>query len=255
MITVKSVRNFVTVNGFIGILAACQAMFLVDPHWASLFLWLVIRNFVVTYTIDYTTSVGQQDVVIHGNKEPYVLQAAALETITVFCLPVVSGYEGQWIRTLICFIPVSFAFEVLFDFFHYWIHRSMHAVHYSWHKTHHEYVHLKPILAFHQNVFDLALSNSIPFILTERLISSIYPLSIVERSLIMTYKIYLEVAGHSAHSSGRTSCFPQCIWLPRALGIELYADDHAAHHSMPFCNFAKRFSLWDKVFGTWERKG
>jgi sterol desaturase/sphingolipid hydroxylase (fatty acid hydroxylase superfamily) len=145
-------------------------------------------------------------------------------------------------------------FEVVYDFFHYWVHRSMHVTHDSFHKTHHRFFHIRPIVAFYQNIFDLVLSNSIPFLLTYHIISMVYPLSILDMSLIVTYKIFIEVAGHLAVSSKNTSSFPQCIWLPRMLGIELYSDDHALHHTNIDCNYSKRFSLWDKVFGTFVHK-
>lgn len=34
------------------------------------------------------------------------------------------------------------------------------------------------------------------------------------------------------------------------LQIELRADDHQRHHIQASCNFSKRFSLWDRLFGT-----
>ena len=58
------------------------------------------------------------------------------------------------------------------------------------------------------------------------------------------------VAGHCGCHSDATS-FPQCVWLPRLLGIALTTRDHDAHHTRPkACNFAKRFTLWDRAFGT-----
>jgi sterol desaturase/sphingolipid hydroxylase (fatty acid hydroxylase superfamily) len=40
--------------------------------------------------------------------------------------------------------------------------------------------------------------------------------------------------------------------LPKWLNIELYCEDHDIHHSVNNCNYSKRFSLWDKVFGTFK---
>ena len=34
--------------------------------------------------------------------------------------------------------------------------------------------------------------------------------------------------------------------------MELYVEDHDLHHLKGNCNFSKRFSLWDRVFGTFE---
>jgi sterol desaturase/sphingolipid hydroxylase (fatty acid hydroxylase superfamily) len=66
---------------------------------------------------------------------------------------------------------------------------------------------------------------------------------------MMWYKTMQEIAGHSGKKLKGSSFIP-CIWLPRAFGIELYSQDHELHHKLPAWNFSKRFSLWDKVFGT-----
>jgi len=36
------------------------------------------------------------------------------------------------------------------------------------------------------------------------------------------------------------SSFTQFIWLPKYLGIEMYSEDHALHHTDPNCNYAKK---------------
>ena len=68
------------------------------------------------------------------------------------------------------------------------------------------------------------------------------------------YKAYVEAAGHAGRASRATS-FPQCVWLPRLLGVELRTADHDAHHLDGRRNFAKRFSLWDRAFGTFAEAG
>ena len=220
--------------------------------WFALLMFIIARNFAIVYGIDTLTSASPLTYTNYqepeGPFELYVVQAAVLECITTGLLPVTDNRTS----TLVLFIPISFAFEVIYDFFHYWIHRGMHVTHHSWHKTHHAHVHLKSIVAFYQNFFDLVLSNSIPFLLTERIIGLVYPLSMFELLLMISYKVFIEVAGHSGRSSGRTTSFPQCIWLPRLLGIELYSEDHTMHHQNINCNYAKRFTLWDKVFGTYQ---
>ena len=41
-------------------------------------------------------------------------------------------------------------------------------------------------------------------------------------------------------------------WLQeRGAGIELRAADHQRHHVQGSVNFSKRFSLFDRLFGTW----
>ena len=69
-------------------------------------------------------------------------------------------------------------------------------------------------------------------------------------TLVWAYKAYVEAAGHAGCESRATS-FPQCVWLPRWLGIALRTADHDAHHGAAAVNFAKRFTLWDRVFGTY----
>ena len=69
-------------------------------------------------------------------------------------------------------------------------------------------------------------------------------------TLVWAYKAYVEAAGHAGCESRATS-FPQCVWLPRYLGIALRTADHDAHHGAAAVNFAKRFTLWDRVFGTY----
>jgi len=70
-------------------------------------------------------------------------------------------------------------------------------------------------------------------------------------ALVLGYKTWIEVAGHLGEVSGRSTSFPACVWLPRALGIELRTRDHDLHHTHGGRhNFSKRFTLWDQVFGT-----
>ena len=43
------------------------------------------------------------------------------------------------------------------------------------------------------------------------------------------------------------------IARPSCANAELYVCDHDLHHSAVRCNYGKRLSLWDKVFGTYRR--
>jgi sterol desaturase/sphingolipid hydroxylase (fatty acid hydroxylase superfamily) len=160
-------------------------------------------------------------------------------------------------QSLLFFIPKSFLFEVVFDLFHYTMHRSLHwDVLYSLHKQHHRYNHPEPIHTFYQNPIDLILTNSIPTLLTLFLLQRTCGVSFseLEYNILTVYKIYIEIGGHSGKRLYPTSCFAQFVWLPKWLGIELYSEDHDTHHSLHHCNYGKRFSLWDKVFGTFVHK-
>lgn len=148
---------------------------------------------------------------------------------------------------ILTFIPVSFLFEIMFDFFHYWSHRCMHALPQlaKYHHIHHTHVHIRPISAFQHHWVDLLLTNVVPFVLTS------HALCVSNWTLIgiMWYKSIVEIGGHCGKVL-KTSSFPQCIWLPRLFGIELYSQHHADHHRCGTRMFGKRFTLWDRVFGT-----
>lgn len=61
----------------------------------------------------------------------------------------------------------------------------------------------------------------------------------------------IELAGHSGTDDNH-SCFSQFIFIPRLLDIDLNKADHFLHHLSSTYNYSKRFSLWDKVFGTYQ---
>ena len=70
--------------------------------------------------------------------------------------------------------------------------------------------------------------------------------------LLLAYKVFVEVAGHTGKLSRATS-FPVCPLLPQNLGMALVTADHDLHHTSSHCNFSKRFILWDRVFGTYTK--
>lgn len=148
------------------------------------------------------------------------------------------------------FIPKSLVFEVLFDLFHYAAHWVCHQS--TWlyqhaHKRHHMHLHPCPLSTYEQDGIDLCLTNVLPFILAASLG---FPLSPVQLHLIFAYKTYVEVAGHSGLEIKGFS-FPQLPWV-NVLSICLRVHDHDLHHTHPKFNFAKRFALWDKLFGTFR---
>jgi sterol desaturase/sphingolipid hydroxylase (fatty acid hydroxylase superfamily) len=145
----------------------------------------------------------------------------------------------------------SFFFEIVFDFFHYSGHRILHhpIIYRYFHKVHHRWLHPISITTFYQDPIDLVITNAIPTILAFYMIPRITNLQF---HWILMYKNFVEISGHCGRISYPTSCFPQCIWIPKILGIELYAEDHDIHHSLNNCNYSKRFSLWDKVFSTYR---
>lgn len=157
------------------------------------------------------------------------------------------------------FLALSFAFEVIFDFFHYWTHRACHLPHTlrylsRCHSIHHASSEsLRPLATYDQSATDVVFCNVIPALLALCILQRCTNMTLTrhEWSLLWTYKSYVEVAGHAGVHS-RATCFPQFVWLPRMLGIALRTVDHDLHHSSKgrACNFSKRFTLWDQVFGT-----
>eukprot|EP00516_Mucochytrium_quahogii_P011245 CAMPEP_0203790250 /NCGR_PEP_ID=MMETSP0100_2-20121128/3938_1 /ASSEMBLY_ACC=CAM_ASM_000210 /TAXON_ID=96639 /ORGANISM=" , Strain NY0313808BC1" /LENGTH=234 /DNA_ID=CAMNT_0050693363 /DNA_START=580 /DNA_END=1284 /DNA_ORIENTATION=- len=159
----------------------------------------------------------------------------------------------RWYGT---FVLKSFLYETVFDFFHYWTHRVCHEVPwlYRFHKSHHKFLHPSPLATFHQHPFDIAFTNILPNLLALSLLRRFTGVNFYgfEYTLLMSYKTFVEIAGHAGIESHATS-FPQFAPLPKALNMELRSNDHDLHHSAPLkaCNYSKRFTLWDKVFGTY----
>jgi sterol desaturase/sphingolipid hydroxylase (fatty acid hydroxylase superfamily) len=166
-------------------------------------------------------------------------------------------YDNNYLQTLILFIPISFIVEIIFDFFHYWSHRFIHNnnVLYKYiHKTHHKHISITPIITYYQNPLDFIITNFIPYYLSLFIVKNLIKINInfFMYCLLTNYKDYIEVVGHAVIKNTKTCSFPQFIWLPKFFNIQLQSIDHNNHHIYPNKNFSKRFSLWDKIFGTWS---
>lgn len=157
-------------------------------------------------------------------------------------------YKQNILIDILLFIPFSFVFELIFDFFHYWTHRIQHNPYlYSYHKKHHLITDDVDVFStYQQHPLDLVISNIIPMIFT----SYLFPLSEVQLHIFLLYKTFIEISGHGGTNCNASS-FTQLIRLPKLLGIELYGHDHYLHHTKKIYNYSKRFTLWDKVFGTY----
>ena len=228
--------------------------------------WVISRDCIILYTLEYLSSEKKNfsdkkiiekfygqfmgDLVISSVVEwllSYFIYGKFAGLNPEFNFPDLSNFS------LLKFIFISFLFELIFDFFHYTTHRFAHSnkFAYEWHKEHHEHANLKGIITFHQSVVDLICTNAIPFILTHKIVSSFYEISDFTLALISVYKVYTEICGHLGKKSD-TSSFPQCIFIPRMLNIAIYSKDHYNHHVYLNCNYSKRFSIWDKLFGTYD---
>jgi sterol desaturase/sphingolipid hydroxylase (fatty acid hydroxylase superfamily) len=303
LLSIGSLKNFCIVNGFLFLLGWIHysaMMFyektksLYSPYSDSFYadslftlVLFLLRNWVLVYYIDEGNKNRPRINTdpAHIPKEHYpgeflfnVLTTTMVEAVThvilkrtIFLNRVIIDSPFTFLSIVISFVsfaPISFCFEVIFDFFHYFTHRLGHHrwVYRFFHKKHHTYQHPTSITTFYQDPFDLIVTNSIPTYLGLFLTGSMISYSMFHWILI--YKNVIEISGHSGKTMYPTTSFPQFIWFPKWIFIELATEDHDLHHSLNFhlhhssrgsvhyllepCNYGKRFSLWDKVFGTYE---
>jgi len=263
MISIRSIYNFITINTFLFLLAYIEYIIIHDINLFNKFVLFVLRNYTLIYMIEYNTTskpkINEETSTELYNHEfnIHVLSSTFVETMTYIIIQHNFDFsDDNGVYSIVTFIPISFLFEICFDFFHYFSHRILHNKYlYKYlHKKHHTFKHPSAIITFYQDPMDLVLTNSVPTILTLSIYKHIfYPkMSYYQFHLITIYKTFIEISGHCGRVMYPTSSFTQCIWLPRIFGIELYTEDHDLHHSMNNCNYAKRFSLWDKIFGTYK---
>jgi sterol desaturase/sphingolipid hydroxylase (fatty acid hydroxylase superfamily) len=276
----SSIKNFFFINGFLLLLSFCEfsvIKYYDEKHnqynnmvnmMCVIFSIFIIRNYTLLQFIESGTRnklvINKQSSLIPKEEYPYefhvnVATATVVESIThVFIKQyIITGINSNAIYVeILWFIPMSFCFEVVFDFFHYIGHRLLHdnRVYKYFHKKHHKFQHPISITTFYQDPLDLFITNSIPTVFSLCILLKVFllDLSYLQFHMMLVYKSFIEISGHSGKLSYPTSSYPQCIWIPRWLCMELYTEDHDLHHSLNNCNYAKRFSLWDKVFGTYK---
>jgi sterol desaturase/sphingolipid hydroxylase (fatty acid hydroxylase superfamily) len=229
--------------------------FLYTRYTYMLFMTILFKNYVIPLALFRFT-----------REQPYLLEAPRDTNAMVHLGNILSTSTLEFggvlylIQTLpkttsipyeiLLFIPNTFLLEIIFDFFHYTSHRILHSIPHLYiniHKSHHQDIAITVMTTFQHSTLDLILSNAVPLLLTCRL----HPIPQWSFFVWLWYKSLIEMGGHSG-KSGKSSSFPQCVWIPRVFGIELYSQDHHMHHVYPNVNFSKRFSLWDKVFGTFR---
>jgi len=174
-----------------------------------------------------------------------------IETCTYyFALHSITFRDTCIFYDLLTFVPISFLFELMYDFIHYWIHRISHVNKFLYlylHQYHHSKTDVTFMDTYYQHPIDFVLSNSIPLLITISMID----MSKYQFAMMMTYKTIVEVSGHTGKNINQKS-FPQFPWIPAYFDISLCTHDHDIHHRYFNYNFSKRFSLWDKVFGTYK---
>lgn len=194
-----------------------------------------------------------------GEFHVYMWMVGLLEGITLTSLILFFPFssKGFNIWDYLMFFPIMFLFELIFDFFHYWSHRLSHSgiLYKKIHKIHHKHRYPTPITTFYQHPLDVVLSNSIPSFFTFSILMYLFGINITyfQLSLISCWKTVIEIGGHLGKKVAPASSFPQFVWLGKWLGWELYIEDHDHHHEKFTCNYSKRFSLWDKFFGTYTK--
>jgi sterol desaturase/sphingolipid hydroxylase (fatty acid hydroxylase superfamily) len=164
------------------------------------------------------------------------------------------------------FVALSFVWELVFDFCHYWVHRACHAsttLYQMVHKTHHQHRSPSPLTTYDHSPLDVLGSNALPAMFGFATLAALgAPIcGEAEQQMLYAFKAYVEVAGHSGVNT-RPRSFPQFCWLPGAIpctrtpdgyaGIAGHTREHDWHHAVLRCNFSKRFRVWDVAFGTYE---
>jgi sterol desaturase/sphingolipid hydroxylase (fatty acid hydroxylase superfamily) len=257
----KSILNFFTINIPILLLAFIQ-LFAFDNNFLILFGFSILRNLLLLFLIDFNISnkpyINQENRIlpIENYNHEFLINLTSttlIESLTNYFIINYSSFNNiNYFYDLLLFIPISFLFEVILDFFHYWSHRYIHQNKFLYrhiHKKHHHYPNPNVWVTYYQDPIDLLITNSLPTCLSLLFIPKI---SLFTYSSMNIYKNYLEICGHCGKDTFPTSCFPQFIWLPKFFNIELHTRDHDKHHSRNNCNYSKRFKLWDKIFNTYK---
>ena len=153
-----------------------------------------------------------------------------------------------WYPLLLCRLLL---FELTFDMLFYIAHRAVHlpAVYRRVHKLHHAHTHdLRLVSALQMSPLDALLTHTLP-LLGALLLVPLAPG--FELSIAKCYLLFQELYGHAGvENRGRN--FGPAPWLATWLGLELRSEDHQHHHVRGDVNFSKRFSLFDRLAGTWE---
>lgn len=244
MLSCRSIKRFITINLVILFCATLQYYL---PYL------ILVKNTFLLHMILYLTN--DKPFLNEGIRSDvpyiYIIQGTLIDTISYISIkeyiatPTTSiHYELYW------FIPLSFLFEIVFDFFHYWTHRFCHMSKWLYkniHSIHHSTINLHAAASFRHHAMDLIITNVFPLVLS----SLIIPLSTYTLTVLLWYKSIQEIGGHSGKVL-KGSSFIQFKWLPELLGIALYSHNHNEHHRNPSVNFSKRFSIWDRMFGTFR---
>jgi sterol desaturase/sphingolipid hydroxylase (fatty acid hydroxylase superfamily) len=260
MFSFNSLKVFFSINTVLHSLAFIEySLFstsLIDNIFGT-----IIRNYSILKFINYKTE-DKEDISVRihpkerfkGEFVLYFLSTSILEGFTSYYVEnnIINFRNTNYLYDIIDFIPLSLLFEIIFDFVHYSTHRLLHnpLLYTHIHKIHHKHNHPTSIIAFYQHPFDIFITNSIPFIISSLCLSN--KMSYFQFKLLLIYKIFIEISGHTGKIINSCS-FTQFIWVVKYFKIELTTENHDLHHTKNNCNYSKRFSLFDKLFGTFRK--
>ena len=225
LISQKSLKNFIFINGILLYLGICQQILVsyFENQFLSVFWIFVCRNYLLLHLVDIGTwnkpRIHEENMpteIYKGEFHVNVLSATCVEALTYIfvessslsssssSLSSSSSSSYGMIYDIFFFIPVSFAFEICFDFFHYIGHRMLHHtyVYKFMHKKHHKFQHPISITTFYQHPMDLLITNTMPTILSLYLLgfgsssSSSSYISYNQFHCMILYKNFVEISGH-----------------------------------------------------------
>jgi len=256
MVSDQSIYNFVTINLILHVFGTLTHMALHYQNYS--FVSVVLFNILIMGSVARgidTAKSGQPFISTSEHRTTF----DSVDFIKTICANSFSYYiivhgvlDKQATTNLIYFIPMSFQYELLLDLCHYTAHRALHSAPVLYrliHKKHHAEHYINVYTSFSHTMLDYFITNTIPLVIA----SYFVPMSPLMFTIQFCFKILVEIGGHSGKFS-KAGSFPQFIWLPRLFKIELTNIDHNEHHINPMVNFSKRFSIWDKVFGTYVNK-
>ena len=256
MISFNSIKWFIIINSFIISFASIQYMMLYYFKYTivNIFISNIVRLSITMNVLDNLSK--NKKYITEGTRTRQFdsvdfIKTTSVETFSFYLLThYFSNTHLSIFQDIMYFIPRSFIFELILDFGHYWTHRIAHSIPIVYkivHKKHHSDYLINVNTSYNHTMYDYILTNTFPLLLAGYMI----PSSIYFYNLIFWYKGFIEFSGHTGKNNNAGS-FPQCKWLPQLLRIELYSKDHNIHHTNSEYNFSKRFSIWDKLFGTYR---